>query len=315
VLIVAAACARRPAAERLVVGVPTLPQATLVWVAHSQGHFSAQGVTVEMRRFTSGRDALAALRRGDVDLAIAYDTPVVIQAAAGPGLEVLTELHESTRDQIVVARRDRGIARAEDLRGKRVGVPRHTSGEYFVSTLLSFAGVPLDALDVVDVATDQMVDDLVSGQVDAIATWCPHAQRARRALGPNAVELTASVHQTMSMLVTRTEVRVARRPALVRFVAALADAERLVGGRADVAIEVLQRELPDIAEHDLREEWTRFRPRLGMSNLLVTLLAREAEWFTERGVRPGDVRELLRPEILAEVDPEAVTLLDPRRGP
>ncbi len=314
-LLVAAGCGGGAPPERLLVGLPELTQPALAWVAQAEGRFAAHGLAVEVRRFSIGRDALAALRRGEVDVAIAFDTPVLLQAAAGPGLEVLTEVHESTRDQRVIARRDHGVAAAEDLLGKRIGVSLNTSAEYFNAKLLSFAGVPLDGVTLVDVAPGRLVDALAAGEVDAIVAWCPHAQRARRALGARAVELNADFHATMSMVVTRSEIRRERRGALVRFVAALADAERLAAQRPDVALAALRRALPDIPEEDLREEWTRFRPRLGISNVLATLLAREAEWSRARGGSPVDVRGLLQPEILLEIDPEAVTLLDRGEGP
>ncbi len=308
-----AACApeRR---ERLVVGGPHLPGLALVYVAQAKGYFAAHGLELELRRFTSGRDAVAALGAGRIDAATAFSTPIVLRAGRDGSLRVLTQLHVSSGNTRLVARSGRGISTPADLAGKRVGVPHNTNAEYFLDVLLAWGGVAPRDVRMVDVPPEAIPDALAAGEVDAVATWTPHADRARRMAGAGAVELRAEVYTELSMLVTRAPVLAERRSAFVRLVAALADAERLVRERPDDALAVLRAEFPDVGEADLEDAWRRMRPTLGLGHQLASALEDESRWFRSAGRAEGaplDVGVLLDPGVLAQVDPEAVTLVPP----
>jgi NitT/TauT family transport system substrate-binding protein len=308
-------CASRER-ERITVGVVALPAPGLFFIAASEGYFGAHGLAVEQRQFSSGRDALAALGRGEVEAAIAFETPVVLSASADPQLDVLTTLHASTRSTRIVARADRGILRDADLAGKRVGVPRNTNAESFLNAILQYAGVQASSIHVVDVTPEESAERLAAGEVDAIAIWPPHAERARRLLGEaNAVEIATDVYTEMTMLVTREPVLVRRRAALVKLVRGLADAEALARARPDEAFEALGRAFPAVPTPDLREAWGRVRPSLGVSHLLANVLENEWRWLRDEGrlTGPLDLRSLLDADVLAEVDPEAVTFVLPQR--
>ncbi|HET8542338.1 MAG TPA: NrtA/SsuA/CpmA family ABC transporter substrate-binding protein [Anaeromyxobacter sp.] len=311
-----AACApgRR---ERLVVGGPHLPALGLVFVAQAKGYFAAHGLEVEYRRFTSGRDAVAALGSGRIDAAVSFETPIVLRAAHDPSLRVLTTVHVSSGNTSLVAGGDRGIAEASDLAGKRVGVPRNTNAEYFLDLLLAWGGVDQREVRLVDVAPEAAADALASGDVDAVAIWTPHAERARRMSGPRgAVEIRSDVYTELSMLATREPVLAARRGAFVKLVAALADAERLVRERPGEAFAAVRAEFPEASEAELAEAWRRIRPTLGLTHHLAASLEDESRWFRAAGRTDGppvDVGVLLEPDVLAEVDPEAVTFVPPPR--
>jgi len=301
--------------ERITIGMAHLPAFGLVFIAEAKGYFAARGLTVEQRRFSSGRDALAALAAGQVEAATAYVTPIALRATRGD-LEVLTTLHTSSGSTRLVARADRGIFWVEDLAGKRIGVSHGTNAEYFLHMLLAYAGVE-GAARIEDVTPEAAVDALVHGEVDAIAIWPPHAERAVRMLGPGrAVEIRSDVYTEVSVLATRNAPRRARRAAFVRLVAALADAERLVREHPEEAFQALRGEFAEIGEAELRETWGRIAPALGITHELADELERESAWFHSRGRITGpplDVGTVLDPDVLAEVDAEAVTFVTPSR--
>lgn len=311
----AAGCRASP--ERITLGTVRLPAMGLIFIAEARGFFADHGIEVVQRRFTSGRDAVAALAAGEVDVATSFQTPVAAQVGREGQIEIVTTLHVATRDTRVIARADHGIARPVDLAGKRIGVPVGTNAEYFLHTLLAFAGVPEGLVQIVDVAPEAAVDAVASGEVDAIAIWSPHTSRARRVLGRAALDFDTEVYTEISVLVTRDSVHQARRPALVKLVRALADAERLVRERPDEAFAALQAEFPEMGEAELRETWGRVRPTLGLTHLLASVLEDEAEWLRDSGRLGGpplDVGQALDPDVLTEVDPEAVTFVPPPWG-
>jgi NitT/TauT family transport system substrate-binding protein len=311
-----AACARERR-ERLVLGTMHFPSVGLVYVAQANGYFAAHGLDVELRRFATGQESIAALGAGRLDLATSYETPVVLRAGHDPQLRVLTTLHVSSSDARLVARADRGISAPSDLVGKRIGVSRNSNAEYFVDVLLAWAGVRAHDVTKIDVVPEAARDALASGELDAVAVRSPYAERARRLAGPaGAVELGSEVYTELSLLVTREPVLASRRGALVRFVAALADAERLVRERPREAFAAIRGEFSDANEADLAAGWRRLRPTLGLTHQLAAALEDESRWFRSSGRGEGtplDVGVLLEPDVLAEVEPEAVTFVPPPR--
>jgi NitT/TauT family transport system substrate-binding protein len=316
-LAIAAAACGRGAPERLVVGVPRQPSAGLLYVALAEGLFEENGVRVEERAFAAGRDALGALLRGDVDVAVVYTTPVLRAAPRAPNLEVLTTLHASAHNTRLVARRERGITTAADLAGKRVGLPRGTNAELFLETLLSFEGIAAERVEIVDLPPERCVDALGAGEVDAVAVWSPHVDRAVGALGPNgATQLSSDVYTEVSLVATRADVRLQRRRAIVGLLRGLAAAEARALADPDATLRIVAETSPGANAETVREQWARIDPGVGLSHLLATVLRREDEWLRRSGAVAGpplDLGRLLQPGPLEEVAFEAVTFT-PARG-
>ncbi len=307
--------------ERVTLATAPLPVFGLVFIAEGRGYFAEQGITVVQRRFSAGRYALAALVAREVDAATACETPTASAGVKQADLQVLTTLHVTNSSTHLVARADRGIRTGADLAGKRVGVPLGTRSEFFLHVLLAYSGVPDRSVREIDVPPDRAVDALVSGEVDAVAIWPPHVERARRLLGRDAsVEIGTPLYTEISMLVTRSDVLRERREALVKVVRALAQAEKLVREHPDEAFATLRKEIGGDGEADLLDAWRRIQPGLGLTNQLAAVLERESEWLRSEGRIAGppiDVGRMLRTDVLAEVEPEAVTFVSrtPLRSP
>lgn len=308
-----------PPGKPLVIGTPGMAAVGLLDIAARHGELAREGLSVELRAFPSGRDALEALVAGKLDVAACFDTPLVLAAARHPGLRVLTSLHHASRNTVLVARRDRGIRSAEDLRGRRVGVPRATNAAFFLDTLLAFGGVAREEVTQVDLAPEGAPEALARGEVDAVAIWYPEARRAREALPPGeAVEIPAEVYTEMSMLVVREDLLSARGAELTRLLRALSAAEHLAENRPAEAFAALRSAHPREREDDLREDWARGHPGLGLTNVLLTVLERESRWVLRAQGRTGpgpDFREFLAPGPLSAADPEVVTVHAPLPPP
>jgi ABC-type nitrate/sulfonate/bicarbonate transport system substrate-binding protein len=314
--LIALACATscrgdRSRSEKLVVADFASPAIALVFIAEQHGFFADEGLAVELAHFDLGRDALDAMLEGRADVAMAYLTPVALRAFDDSRLRILTSLHHSHENTAVVARRDRRIASAADLRGRRVGLPRGTSAELFLEVLLSLNAVSPREVEVVDLPPDRLADALQAGEVDAVAMNSPYRERARRRLGEGALELTSKVYVEMTVLLTREDHLRSRRGAIGKMLRALARAERLAEERPREAVEVLQRRFPTESAEELETQWAQIVPHLGLHNVLLTALDREAAFLrARRGISrpPPDFRHLVAAGPLFEVIPEAVTL-------
>ena len=92
-----------------------------LWAAQEGGYLAREGLEVEITSFPSGNEGIQALMANEVDfLQIAGATTV--SAALGGGDTLVLATFVRTLVQSLIARPE--IARAEDLRGKAIGISR-----------------------------------------------------------------------------------------------------------------------------------------------------------------------------------------------
>lgn len=125
----------------------------------------------------------------------------------------------------IVAKRSAGITRLEDLKGKRVVVPRSTSAHYHLVAMLRSAGLQESDVTIVSAPATAMAAALTKGDADAISMWEPESQNAVAALGKDAVIFQNNrIYREFYSVYSTTDVMndPARRRQLVDFVKAIA---------------------------------------------------------------------------------------------
>ena len=174
--------------EKIVLGTQAIVQLSPVWIAEKKGYFKEEGLQVEIREFASGRAALQTmLNEKGIDLATASQTPVIFNSFHRNDYAVIGGMVYSDKDIKILARQDRGIKAPEDLKGKIVGITTGTAGQFFLSLFLTYHQMPMSDLKIVDLKPDRLSQALIEGQVDAIVTWEPYINQARKALGDKAL--------------------------------------------------------------------------------------------------------------------------------
>lgn len=312
-LAVVAGCGeRRPPRARLVVASVRQPATALLFHAIASGCLAAEGLELEERPFELGRDALALLRAGGADVAVAFETPLLQAAYADDRLRALTALHTSTRNTRLVVRAERGIRGFGDLAGRRVGHARGTNAEFFADLVLRLGGVPRDRVELVNAAPAGSVEALVAGTLDAAVLSDPPAQEAERRLGRGALVFRTDLYVEVSLLVTREDVLATRAPALRALLRGLACAEARARADRDGARALVRDRFQEEGDAALAAALSRVDWALGLDNVLVDVLRRERDALTASGAlqgTPPDLHRLLAPALLEEVSPESVMLL------
>ena len=113
------------------------PGSTSLYVANEKGFFKDEGLDVSFQVYPSGHLALADMLDDKSDLATATETPIARAALNGRPVAVAATIAEISRGIELIARKERGIARVEDLKGKTVGVTRGSNAEFFLHVLLT----------------------------------------------------------------------------------------------------------------------------------------------------------------------------------
>lgn len=146
-------------------------------VAHDKDFFNQSGLKVQMDILPDGKMALSKLLEGKYDLAGVMATPVVIQSFQRSDFRIVAVIEHPKFHHLLV-NKDRVIS-PEDLAGKRVGVTKGTSGEYYMHSFLLNNEIPFDKIEFENLHGPQLVDAFVDGEVDAIFSWHPYIYKAQ----------------------------------------------------------------------------------------------------------------------------------------
>jgi NitT/TauT family transport system substrate-binding protein len=268
-------------------------------------------VTVQPHPF--GKPALDAMLAGKADLATAADTPIVLAILNGKPVSIVATIESASRNTVVVARKESGISRPEDLAGKRVGRPAGTNAEFFLDTLLMRHAIEAGAIQPVDLKPDEMSDALAAGRVDAVAVWNPYALQIERRLAGAVVDLVADDLYTETMeIVGRPDLVKDRAPAVEKFVRGLLRAETFVREHPEEARDRVASAL-GIDAADVVAVWAPFKFRVSLNQGLLVLLDDEARWAIRSGLAPKQATpnflDSMALQPLENANPDAVRLV------
>ncbi len=288
-----------------------LPSFALGQIAAAEDYFAAEGLDLKVLRCVNGRACLQALAEGKAQLATVADTPLVMAAHSGVPYQIVATMGSSGRDNSIVARSDRGIRTPADLKGKRIGFVRGTTGHYFTDSYLLFHGIPRSSVTLVPLDPATAPEQLARGEVDAAGLYQPHGPRAQALLGDKGVLLPSPrLYAVTINLISQPGVP---EDTVLRVLRALARAERLMEREPQRARALLAARLR-LDASTIAEFWGVYDFRLVLEQSLLTTLEAQSRWALREGlVPPGpapDFLERIRPGPLKALDPRAVTLVN-----
>lgn len=214
-----------PKVDSVTVALPLGMRGGLVLLAGEKGYFAEQGLDVTLKPMDTGAAAIDAVHRGQADLALSTETPFVFAALEKENVRLLARVYRSRTFVSLIARRDRGIGRARDLAGKRIGIVSGGFSDYFSDLYLELQGIEPGQFTRVSLAEDQVESALISGDVDAVATWHPYSTRLIARLGPQAIVFNdPAIYQMRFDLVARPDFAGSRPEVARRFFVALRSA-------------------------------------------------------------------------------------------
>ncbi|MEO9780901.1 MAG: ABC transporter substrate-binding protein [Sedimentitalea sp.] len=170
--------------------------------AKVQGTYDEEmGVTVNWVSFDTGTAMSAAMASGDVQLSVSQGVPpFVVAVSAGQDLQALDVAVSYSENDNCVVHADHEIDKesASELAGKKVAVPLGTAAHYGFLKQMDHFGVPLDSLEVVDMAPPDGAAALAQGAVDMSCGW---GGSLRRMLEHGNILLTGAEKEELGILV------------------------------------------------------------------------------------------------------------------
>lgn len=161
------------AVEPLTMNVAYMPNYGSLWsvrTAQEKGFFEEEGITVNLVGFEDGPTIIAAMESGSID--VGYIGQGAHKLCVKGQATIFALSHISNGDALIGGP---GIAKVEDLKGKKVAYSSGTSSEDILVNSLTKAGMTMDDIVAVDMDAPSIVTAMISGGVDACATWSPNS--------------------------------------------------------------------------------------------------------------------------------------------
>ncbi len=304
--------------EKVTLGVESSLLPAAVWVAENKGYFQEEGLDLTIKEFDSGRLSLLAMLKGDegIDISAAAPTPIMFSSFDSQDFSIFTTFAYAYEDIKVIANKDKGINTAADLKGKKIGTPMGTTGQFFTETFLIYNTVSLNDVELVNVAPSNLPSALNKGEVDAIVIWEPHGSNARTLLGNKAIRLPSSdVYKTTFNFLVMRDFAEENPEVLKKFLRAIDKATTFIKDHENTDQEChdivakrlnLDRELMDA-------HWDEFVFEISLNQSLLTGLEDEAIWAIRNNLTSAtkvpNYFDFIYLGALEAVKPEAVTII------
>ena len=159
--------------EPVTLKVAYMPNYGSLWsvlTAQQKGYFEEVGITVEMVEFADGPTIIAAMESGSID--VGYIGQGAHKLCINGQASIFALSHISNGDALIGGA---GITKVEDLAGKKVAYSSGSSSEDILVNSLTAAGMTMDDIEAVDMDASAIVTAMLSGGVDACATWSPNS--------------------------------------------------------------------------------------------------------------------------------------------
>ncbi len=152
-------------------------------VLQKSGQLDDLPYEIEWSTFVAGPPLVEAAGADRIDIAWVGCAPPIFGAAAGADFRVIAAVKErDSQENRILVPSDSDIAALADLRGKKIAVPRGTSGHAFVLNALKSEGLGPDDVEFAYLAPPDALAAFQSGSVDAISIWDPFATQALETL-------------------------------------------------------------------------------------------------------------------------------------
>jgi NitT/TauT family transport system substrate-binding protein len=107
-------------AEKVTLAYVASIHSVLTGIAQQRGYYLQEGLDVTPRLHSFGKSALGDLIAGNADFATAPDIPIMMAIMKGEKISVIATIQTSSNDNAIVTRKDTGILKPADLKGKTI---------------------------------------------------------------------------------------------------------------------------------------------------------------------------------------------------
>jgi len=192
--------------EKVTIGVGSGGLSLPFIIAREKGFFQEEGLDATIRIYPAFKKANEAMFAGEIDSSVTGDSQMVLESYKREDFAIFATFAYSYDNIKVIGRKDRGVGKPADLKGKKIGIAVGLGSYFFAHIYLSEQGIDSSAVKMVEFAPADVSGALEEGKVDAIVVYEPYASMALKALPGKAVRLPRSdlYKQTFNLAVMRS---------------------------------------------------------------------------------------------------------------
>ena len=300
---------RRP----ITIGLDQNPLMALIMIAEDQGFFSKQGLDATLKYYASGKLALNGMFSGEVELAMPAETPIVFSSFERMDFSIIAAIGSSDNESKIVARKDSGIQKPGNLRGKRIATQEASAVHFFLHSFLIKNGLSEKHIKVSFKDPDELVPALANGEIDAFSMREPYVSRAKTLLRNNILifEEPGLYLKTYNLVAFNAFIK--DRPQAVKSVLqALIKSEEFAKKYPEHAQRIVSAKT-GIKASEIADLWPDLRLEVSLEQSLLTSLENEARWairnkLTDRKKIPNYLNFIYL-DALEAVKPKGVTII------
>ena len=286
-----------------------------VLIAEHQGFFRDEGLDVKIMEYPSGRTALADMvAKKNLDVVTCAQTPVMYNSFSGNDYAIIAGIAQSYEaGSRLLARRDKGISAASDLKGKTIGTPMGSTGHFFLNLFLIFNGLNIQDVRIMDVDAPNLPQAITDGRVDAIAVWQPGIYNAQKMLGEKAVILPSrDIYRVDFYLVSHMDFLQQNAGTLQGLLKAIDKAEDFLSKNRETSIDIVSSRMK-MDRKIIAAIWDQYQFKLFLDQAILTDLEAEGRWAIENRYANAttlpDYRYFIHADILESIKPESVNII------
>ncbi len=284
----------------------------LVYVAKKHGYFVDNGLDVTINDYEAGKLATDALVAGEADISTGADFVFVSNSFDNPDLRIIGTI-AAAQDSKLVSRKDHGIERPEDLKGKKIGITRKSGGEFYLGRFLTFLDLSFAYVEIFDLKPSEIIEAITKGDIDAALTWEPYIYNIKKRLRENAIIWPGQSGQDLHfLLITKEDWLQSHSPAVKRLLRALIQAEQFIKNNEKEAMEFLKNRAKYESDY-VDYVWGGLNFRVKLPQALFLAMEDQARWrienkLTDKTEVPNYLKYIYL-NGLKNLKPDAVTII------
>lgn len=166
--------------------MPNYGSLCAIAVAMKMGYLEQERISVDLQKFDNGAQIIDALNAGRLDAGyIGHGA----HKRCIKGDAVIFLLSHISNAEAVIGSRKRGVRNRKSLEGLRIGTVEGTTSDMILNFTLNSAGYKREDCTIISKKPEEIVRDMLAGELDACALWSPFTLELQRKMGNDAVVL------------------------------------------------------------------------------------------------------------------------------